>query len=141
VRIAVFTLLILCAPVAQAKDRQWREAKVAKITSSVENNGAVVGTVGTTVIGGQIQTTATYYWLDTGDITYVVAVTYTPMRSRLAQPNGGHPLNITLNGKTKLAIDGTNAHILDDAGKDVKVPIVLKVARADQPAPDANKQK
>jgi hypothetical protein len=63
------------------------------------------------------------------------------VRSRLAQPNGGHPLNITLNGKTELAIDGTNAHILDDAGKDVKVPIVLKVARADQPAPDANKQK
>lgn len=139
-RIAAFILLILCAPAAQAKDRQWIEAKVAKITSSIEDNGAVVGTVGTTVIGGRIQTTATYYWLDTGDITYVVAVTYTPMRSRLAQPNGGHPLNITLNGKTKIAIEGTHAHILDDAGKDVKVPIVLKVARPDQSTTDT-KQK
>jgi hypothetical protein len=135
-RCLALVLVLLSASVALANNRQWKEAKVARIASSVEDNGAVVGTVGTTAIGGRIQSTATYYWLETDDITYIVAVTYTPIRARFAQPNGGHPLNVTLNAKTKIAIDGTNAHILDDAGKDVKVPIVEKIARtpAEDPA-------
>lgn len=51
------------------------------------------------------------------------------MRARFVQANGGHPLNVTLNGKTKIAMDGTNLHILDDGGKDIKVPVVEKIAR------------
>jgi hypothetical protein len=128
-RILAFVVILLSASVAFADNRQWKEAKVARIASSVEDKGAVAGTVGTTVIAGRIRTEGTYYWLETEDITYIVAVTYTPLRSRLAQPNHGHPLNVTLYGKTKIAVDGTNAHILDDAGKDVKVPIVEKIAR------------
>lgn len=127
-RIALI-LVVLCATVALATDRQWTEAKVTRIASSLNDEGVVVGTVGTTTIGGHIQSSSIYYWLETSEITYVVAVTYNPMRARFVQANGGHPLNITLNGKTKISIDGTNVHILDDAGKDVKVPVVLKVAR------------
>jgi hypothetical protein len=41
---------------------------------------------------------------------------------------------VTLYGKTKIAIDGKNAHILDDEGKDEKVPIAEKIARTSQPA-------
>lgn len=133
-RILTFVVILLSASVAFADNRQWKEAKVARIASSVEDSGAVVGTVGTTVIGGEIRTEGTYYWLETEDITYIVAVTYTPLRSRLAQPNHGHPLNATLYGKTKIAIDGTSAHILDDSGKEVKVPIVEKIARTQPPA-------
>jgi hypothetical protein len=140
-RIAGLVLVLLCASTVFAKDRLWQDAKVTKVSSSVEDSGAVVGTVGTIAVGGRIQTTAMYYWLETPDITYIVAVTYTPLRSRMAQPNGGRPLNVTLNGKTKIAVDGANLHVLDDAGKDVKVPIALKIARADQPAGDASKQK
>jgi hypothetical protein len=140
-RIAVLVFALLCATTVLAKDRQWQEAKVTKVSSSVEDTGAVAATVGTTAVAGRIQTTAMYYWLETADITYIVAVTYTPLRSRLAQPNGGHPLNVTLNGKTKVAVDGANLHVLDDAGKDVKVPIALKIARTDQAAHDAPKQK
>lgn len=130
--------LLLSASTTLANDkRDWKEAKVARIASSVEDNGAVAGAVGTTVIAGRIQTSAMYYWLETDDVTYVVAVTYTPMRARIVQPNGGRPLNVTLYGKTKISMDGTNAHVLDDAGKDIKVPIVEKIAR--QPAPDPGK--
>ena len=103
---SVLLLVVLCASTVSAKDRQWKDAKVAKISSTVESDGAVVSRVGSTTVGGEIKTSAMYYWLETDDITYVVAVTYTPWRSRMAQPNGGHPLNITLNGKTKIAIDG-----------------------------------
>jgi hypothetical protein len=137
---SLFILLSLSASVAFADNRQWKEAKVARIASSVEDNGTVADTVGTTVIAGRIQTSALYYWLETDDVTYIVAITYTPMRARFVQPNGGHPLNVTLHGKTKIATDGTNAHILDDAGKDIKVPIVEKIARAQPPAESTTKQ-
>lgn len=135
-RILALVFVLLRATAIQAKtERQWKDAKVANITSSIQDNGAVVGTIGTTVVGGRVQTSETYYWLETEDITYVVEISYNPFRSRMAQPNGGHPLNVTLHGKTKIVIDGTNAHILDDAGKDVKVPIVLKVARTPAESP------
>ena len=42
-------------------------------------------------------------------------------------------LNVTLYGKTKIAVDGRNAHILDDEGKDRKVPIAQKIARTKEP--------
>jgi hypothetical protein len=130
-----FVFILMSASVAFANDkREWKEAKVARIASSVEDNGTVAGTVGTTVIAGRIQTSSLYYWLETEDVTYIVAVTYTPMRARFSQPNGGHPLNVTLYGKTKISMDGSNAHILDDAGKDVKVPVVEKIARTQPPA-------
>jgi hypothetical protein len=46
---------------------------------------------------------------------------------------------VTLYGKTKIALDGTNAHILDDGGKDIKVPIVEKIARTQPPAETPSK--
>jgi hypothetical protein len=139
-RSLAFLVILLSASVTFADNRQWKEAKVARIASSVEDNGVVVGAVGTTVVGGRIRTSAMYYWLETEDITYIVAVTYNPMRARFVQANGGHPLNVTLYGKTKISLDGTNAHILDDAGKDVKVPVVEKIART-QPLPAENPSK
>jgi hypothetical protein len=38
-------------------------------------------------------------------------------------------LNVTLYEPTKVAIDGNNAHILDDYGKDRKMPVVEKITR------------
>jgi hypothetical protein len=38
-------------------------------------------------------------------------------------------LNVALNGKTRIALDGTNAHILDDSGKDVKMQVARKIAK------------
>jgi hypothetical protein len=131
----VLVFIFLSASVASANNRDWKDAKVARIASSLNDEGVVVGTVGTTAVGGHIQSSTIYYWLETQDITYVVAVTYNPMRARFVQANGGHPLNVTLNGKTKIAVDGANVHILDDAGKDVKVPVVLKVARTPAESP------
>jgi hypothetical protein len=40
-------------------------------------------------------------------------------------------------GKTKIAIDGKNAHVLDDEGKDKKMPIAQEIARTkpEEPKP------
>jgi PEGA domain len=114
-RIPALILAILCASVALANNRQWKDAKVVNITS--ESGGAAVAAIGTTMVGAPI--TKVFYWIQTDDTTYVLGPAITRNQS----------LNVTLYGKTKIAIDGRNAHILDDAGKDVKLPISEKIAR------------
>ena len=108
-------LVILCASVALANNRQWKDAKVANITS--ESGGAAAAPIGGMVVAVPI--TKTFYWIETEDTTYVLGPAITKRQL----------LNLTLYGKTKIAIDGTNAHILDDEGKDRKIRIAEKIAR------------
>lgn len=108
-------LVILCASVALANNREWKDAKVANITS--ESGGAAAAPIGGMMVAVPI--TKTFYWIQTEDTTYVLGPAITKRQL----------LNVTLYGKTKIAIDGTNAHILDDAGKDKKIRIAEKIAR------------
>ena len=120
---AVLIVAVLCSAfctVALAKDRPgkdhpWKDAKVIDITT--EKGGAVV--VPVAAVLGSSPVTKTYYWIQTEDTIYVLGPVLT--RSRL--------LNVTLHGPTKVAIDGNNAHILDDEGKDKKIAIAEKIAR------------
>jgi hypothetical protein len=43
----------------------------------------------------------------------------------------GHekPLNVTIHGKTQMAVEGMRIHVMDDDGKDVKLDIVEKTAK------------
>jgi hypothetical protein len=119
-RTATLILVVLCASVALANNRQWKDAKIINITS--ESGGAVAAPVGTMMVGVPI--TKTFYWIQTDDITYVLGPAITKRQL----------LNVTLHGKTKIAIDGKNAHVLDDEGKDRKMPIAEKIARSEEPA-------
>jgi hypothetical protein len=113
-RSAALILAVLCASVALAKDRQWKDAKVIDITS--ERRGAIVVPIAALV---GVPITKTFYWIQTADTIYVLGPVLT--KSQL--------LNVTLHGSTKVALDGNNAHILDDYGKDKKMPVFEKVAR------------
>jgi hypothetical protein len=107
-------LAILCSAVALAKDYQWKDAKVIDITC--ERGGAVITPIAAFV---GVPMTKTFYWIQTNDTIYVLGPAIT--RRQL--------LNVTLYEPTKVAIDGNNAHILDNYGKDKKMPVVEKVAR------------
>jgi hypothetical protein len=111
-RSAFLILAILCSAVALAQDYQWKDAKVIDITS--ERGGAVVTPIA--ALAG-VPMTKTFYWIQTNDTIYVLG----PAKRQL--------LNVTLYEPTKVAIDGNNAIILDDYGKDKKLPVVEKVAR------------
>jgi hypothetical protein len=120
-RRAALILAILCtlaalAPAAPVKDNdyQWKDAKVIDITS--DQGGAVVVPVAALV---GVPVTKTFYWIQTDDTIYVLGPVLTKRQL----------LDVTLHDPTKIAIDGNNAHILDDHGKDKKLPIVEKVAR------------
>jgi hypothetical protein len=90
--------------------RDWKPATVAEITSTDDQ---IVKPNGFT-----IPTTRIIYRFETADVSYLV---------REVIRKNGTPLNVTLHGQTKVAIEGMHIHILDDAGKDVRLPIVQKV--------------
>lgn len=118
---AVALLLALsCAAPAFANHRTWQDATVAAINSQANDNGAAVVPVGGALYGVRLRSTTLWYTIETPDVTYVLAQVIQGRK---------HPLNVTLHGKTKIAIDGSSAHILDDAGKDVKLAIVRKTER------------
>jgi Flp pilus assembly protein TadD len=105
------------------KQREWREGIVTKITS--EAPGATPPPA-ETVFRYQIQ--RWYYWVTTGNTTYILVNSWSV---------GFHapkaPLNVTLNGRVKIAIDGKDAYIIDNSGKQIKRPVVTQIATA--PAP------
>ncbi len=111
--LAVLSCSAAMAKDLRAKDLPWKDARVIDISS--EKGGAAVVPIAA-LVGGPVS--KTFYWIQTDDTLYVVGPVLT--RSQL--------LNVTLHGPTKLAIDGKNAHILDDYGKDEKVRIVEKIA-------------
>ena len=113
-RILVLAVVILCASVVLAKDRQWKSAKVTNITYNV----GVLPPTGAILFGVRI--VGTFYWIQTDDATYVIG----PALGK------GQSLHVTLYGKTKIAMDGRDAHIMDDRGKDRKLPIAQKVAES-----------
>ena len=94
-----------------AKEPQWQEATFYKITTS--SSGAFVVPIGDVLIGGRI--THTFYWFKTDEIIYVLHI------------NKKRP-NVTLHGKTKIAVKGRKAFILDDDGKKRKYRIAQKIA-------------
>lgn len=130
-RKAVCVFVVLFASLALAGNRQWKDAKVTRIASSTENSGVVATTTGTTTVGGVVKNTSMYYWIETEDMTYVLEYSYNPA-VKLPWP-GQHSRNrspnLTLNGKTKIAIEGHDAHILDDDRRDIKLPIFEKIAK------------
>jgi hypothetical protein len=113
-RSAALLLTILCASMALAKTRPWTDAQVIDITS--EKGGAVIVPVAA-IVG--VPVSKTFYWIQTDDTIYVLGPALTKHQL----------LDVTLHGPTKIAIDGNNAHILDDEGKDRKMPVVEKVPR------------
>lgn len=114
-RTLALTAVLLCATAALAAPSIWKDAKVANIGS--QNGGKALIPVNGLLFGVPI--TKTYYWIETDDTTYVLGPAIT--RRQL--------LNVTLYGRTKISVDGRNAHILDDDGKDKKMPIAQKIAR------------
>jgi Rap1a immunity proteins len=133
-RTLALVLVVLCSSVtAQAQNREWNDATVIHITSETTEGPFVVVPLGGSAVGGTIKNHWVHYDIETEDVVYV-----------LAWVNKNHPLNVTLHGKTKIALDrnGRDAYILDDAAKEVKLPITRKTARpkdsAPAPAPQQN---
>lgn len=122
---AAAVLLCLAMTALGATPRTWVDAEVANITTG-QRTGYAVLPLGGGLIGAPLTAVRYFYWIQTPDKIICV--------SRKNQ----HPLNLTLHGKTKIAIDGSRAYVLDDDGKEVKMDIMSKAMR---PKPDAGAAK
>jgi len=129
--LALFLVVLYSAVPAEAQSRQWRDATVANITADSAEGGVAVVPLGGTVVGVPITHHRVFYHIQTEDVTYV-----------LAWVNKSHPLNVTLGGKTRIALhsNGRDAYVLDDAGKEVKLPIARKIARPREAAQEHSQQ-
>jgi len=112
-------LLILVASSCLAKAREWKAATVKDVSESVVS-AAAWG-----------DTNIMQYTIETDDMIYVLEYAYNPavkmpwhgQHSRKRAPD------VTVNAKTKIAIEGKDAYILDDMGKEVKLPILKKTKK------------
>jgi hypothetical protein len=135
---ALFVFLLLASTTyAQSKGLDWKPATVAEVTYSEEEK--VVphthmvkrdGCQGGIGCYDKVEDEPTHvplkvatYRFETADITYTVrmVVRYGSGREKA--------LNVTIHGKTQIAVEGMKIHVLDDEGKDVKLDIVEKTAR------------
>jgi hypothetical protein len=106
-----------------AKPLEWQDGVLTEITSDAP--GATAPGL-ETVFGYNVK--RSYYWIRAGNITYVLVNSWAV---------GFHapkaPLNVTLNGKVKIAIEGRNAYIIDNSGRKLERPIVTKIAEPASP--------
>ncbi|OLC90327.1 MAG: hypothetical protein AUH86_23285 [Acidobacteria bacterium 13_1_40CM_4_58_4] len=72
-----------------------------------------------------------HYWIETKDMTYVLDYGFNPTIKAPwpGQHSRNRSPNLTVNGKTKISVEGKVAHVLDDDGRDVKMPILEKIAK------------
>ena len=103
-------LLFSNAFVAAAKPLQWQDATVL---------------VGGGLSASSVHTTLGLYWIKTDKVTYVVSNLVSGYSRGLFMERW---LVLTAGGPTKIAIDGRNIHVIDEEGKDRKVPVVWKIA-------------
>lgn len=119
-------LAVLCvSSFSVGKDRDWKDAIFLGMSSS--QSGAAAMPVGTSVIAFPLG--VRLYWFECEGIRYGLKTSYT-----------GHWPNLTVNGHTKFALDGHNAHVFDEDNKDRKFSIVEKIAVTKQAGTDSSPQ-
>ena len=118
-RFRLLLLTMMVATASLAKTREWTTARVVDV-SETDVSGEVRGEKNTT-----------HYTIETDDMIYVLDYAYNPAVK--APWPGQHSKNrapdVTVNAKTKIAIEGKDAYILDDTGREVKMPIAKKTKK------------
>lgn len=111
-QISIALLLLAASLTAQGKDkdREWKDAVFVGTVSG--SGGAAAMPIGGMIVA--VPLTRTFYIVKMDHVTYSLRTSSRP--------------NLTVNGKIKFALDGHNAHILDEDNKDRKFSIVEKVA-------------
>jgi len=126
--------------------RDWKPATVAEVTYSddekviprshmVKRQGCQGGIGCYDKVEDEptrIPLTVALYRFETEDVIYTVRKVY--KRNCAISCGGERPLDVTIHGKTQIAVEGMKIHVLEDDGKkDVKLDIVEKTAKTPSP--------
>lgn len=106
-------LLLIGLPISgmvlhAAKDRAWQEGRLTDVMRTTENEERAFGGIGKTVLFS--------YTVEVGDRFYVGA--------RAATFTGGPPVDLDINTKVKVAIEGKDFYLQDKRGKEYRVRII-----------------
>lgn len=119
--LTIFISVLLFSLSGYAKSsRRWVKATVDGTHSESYETGTAIAPIGNALYKIPLRGHVTYYYIETQDTKYI-----------LIWANKSHPLNVTIHGNTEICLDsnGKDAHILDDSGKDIKLPIAEKTAK------------
>ncbi len=119
--------LVVCSAVCLAKDHAWATGTL--IDSETERGTRTVGipsTVGSGPLIATLRNDVTLYTIDDGKYLWVV--------SRRIVKKKDKPLNLTVNGPVKFAIEHGDCYLLDDEGKEHKLVVEKKTLKT-QPNP------
>jgi len=109
---ALCLLALAMTPLLSAKDRVWQDATVLEMKS--EQRGTYAA------LGANVPIVMTWVYFATDTTIYAVP----------CKIGRRHPCpDVTVNGHTKIAVEGRNLRILQDDGSETKFPIVSKIAR------------
>jgi hypothetical protein len=114
-------LLLLVAGVAFAKSHEWHTAKVDKFTTTDSGTAVAVVPIGGGLYGASVPQRASFYWIKTDKITYVI---HNYSEGAFIKPW----LILTIGGPVDVFIDGRYLHVKDTEGKDRKCKILQQVA-------------
>lgn len=138
----LFMFLLFASPASrQNKPRDWAPATVTEVTYSdeekviprshmVKRQGCQGGIGCYDKVVDEpmhVPLKVANYRFETTDTSYLVRM--------VVKYGNGHekPLNVTIHGKTQIAVEGMKIHILEDDGKEVKLDIVEKTAKTPSP--------
>jgi hypothetical protein len=124
-------LVFLCASSILANtNREWQDAKVTKISACFTYGSPATEAVGTTFVTEPPENYRMYYSIETVGMTYILYSSFSLPLEHIWQGQNRRAPRLTLNGMTKISIDGHDAHILDDDGKDVTVSVFEKITKS-----------
>jgi hypothetical protein len=135
------SLLFSSIILGQNKARDWKPATVADVTYTddekviprshmVKRQGCQGGIGCYDKVEDEpthIPLTVAVYHFETEDTIYTVRKVF--KKNCAISCGGERPLNVTIHGKTQIAVEGMKIHILDDDGKDAKLDIIEKSAK------------
>lgn len=104
-------LILALSLSAFAGSHNWQDCSVYRMGST--NDGAVAVPIGTGAMALPI--TYLHYYVETSDLKVEL----------VTERN----LNITLNKKTRISLEGKKAYLVDDDGKERRLRVVQKVAK------------
>ena len=115
----VVTVLFFSALVSASKTRDWKEAKVVDVSETVVS------------VASWGDTNIRHYTIETDEMVYVLDYAYNPAVKAPwpGQHSRSRAPDLTVNGKTKIAVEGKDAYVLDDSGREVKLPIGKKTKK------------
>jgi hypothetical protein len=118
----VLLFLVVCSVASLAKDRAWTTGSL--VDSQTERGTRTVGipsTIGSGPMIATLRNDVTLYTIDDGKYLWVVG-------RRMLRKND-KPLDLTVNGSVKFAIEKADCYLLDDEGKEHKLTVEKKTLK------------